>query len=340
MNFAGAANITYIVHRLLHFKLESAGGKMKKFLHLNCLFTCLFFVFVANTAIANVYVVGGISDNIVVFDNAGGYLTSVALPSGSGSAGDIAQAPNGDFFVLRGGGSIHRFDSNLNFIETWSSFSPAYGINVDESGLVYVAGSGSPSVGVYNASGVLQASLTPSSSSNLRDSVRVNGNTWVSNFNGSKIDVFDAGGADIGDVSSPPSPFGMQKAPNGDVWVVDQDTHEVRRITPAGSQAFSFDADNGPNGGLTDQLRYVGVNPTGGQLYISRRDETRIDVYSETGVYQGVLSHASLNGPDGIIVTASANIQAPAAIPTLSEWGLILLSSLLVFGAIFTLRRQ
>ena len=42
----------------------------------------------------------------------------------------------------------------------------------------------------------------------------------------------------------------------------------------------------------------------------------------------------------GGCLTAPAPAPMPTAIPTLSEWGMILLSSLLALGAIFTLRRK
>lgn len=48
--------------------------------------------------------------------------------------------------------------------------------------------------------------------------------------------------------------------------------------------------------------------------------------------------NGSIHDPSGIGVTAA--LSAPTAIPTLSEWGMILLSSLLALGALFTLRRQ
>ena len=258
---------------------------------------------------AGVFVVGRFSDNIVVFDDAGDFVQAVSLPTGfSSEARDIAQAPNGDIFVVRGEGAVHRYDSSLNFIGTWSSFNIAYGVNVDAAGLVYISGSGSSSVSVYNAAGGLQFTLTPSGGSNLRDTVKVGTDTWISNFTGGKIDIMNAGGTDIGDISTPTRPFGMQIAPNGDVWLVDQDSHLLSRITPAGTTTFSFDADDGPLGAIVGQVRYVGV-ATDGKVFIPRRDETRVDVYTDAGVHHSTLAHASLNGPDGIIARGTFGPQ-------------------------------
>jgi hypothetical protein len=260
----------------------------------------------ASVACAETLVVSGNNNSIVIFDDAGAFVSSVPLPPGAQEPRDIAQAPNGEIFVLRGDSEVQRFDSGLNFIGSWMANGGQYGINVDDSGLVYVAGSGSTSVGVYNASGVLQTSLTPSGGRNLRDTVKVGVNIWVSNFTGPKIDVMDPGGSDIGDIASPLAPFGMQKAPNGDVWVVGQNDHEVRRITAAGTLAFTFDGDDGPNGPISSQLRYVGVG-TDGNLYIPHRDSTMVDVYSDTGVYVATLTDSSLSGPDGILATGVFN---------------------------------
>jgi hypothetical protein len=48
----------------------------------------------------------------------------------------------------------------------------------------------------------------------------------------------------------------------------------------------------------------VGVG-TDGKVFIPRRDETRVDVYTDAGVHHSTLAHASLNGPDGIIATGT-----------------------------------
>ena len=261
----------------------------------------------ASVAQAETLVVSVNNNSIVIFDDAGIFVSSVSLPAGAAEPRDIAQAPNGEIFVLRGDSQVQRFDSGLNFIGSWMANGGQYGINVDDSGLVYVAGSGSPSVGVYSASGVLQTSLTPTGGSNLRDTVKVGVNIWVSNFTGPKIDVMDPSGSDIGDIASPLAPFGMQKAPNGDVWVVGQNDHEVRRITAAGTLAFTFDADDGPNGAISSQLRYLGVG-TDGNLYIPHRDSTIVDVYSDTGVHLATLTDSSLSGPDGILATGVFNV--------------------------------
>lgn len=271
---------------------------------------------------ADALVVSRNNNSIVIFDASGQYVSTVALPSETSTPADIAQAPNGEIFVLRSGGLIQRFDAALNYISSWSAGSRQYGINVDSTGLVYVAGSGSTSVGVFNASGALQTTLTPSGGSNLRDTVQVGTDTWVSNFAGPKLDVMDSGGADIGDIPSPDAPFGMQLAPNGDVWVVAQNTHEVRRTNPGGTQVFTFNADNGPSGAITGQLRYLGVGADG-SVYIPHRDSNIVDVYNDTGGFLFTLTDTTLDGAEGILVTGSFNAPAPATpIPTLSWWGL------------------
>jgi len=296
---------------------------------------------ISSIASADIMVVARNTNEVVIFDDAGSYVSTLALPAAGGSPGDIAQAPNGDIFVLRSDGTVQRFDSAGNFIESWLASGRYYGINVDDSGLVYAAGSGSDSVGVYTASGVLQTTLTPAGGSNLRDTVRMGANTWVTNFTGPKIDVLDAGGADIGDVASTDSPFGIALAPNGDAWQVAQNSHEIRRISPAGALVFSFDGDNGPNGAISSQLRYLGVGPDG-NLYIPHRDSNIVDVYTDTGTHLMTLTHADLDGPDGILVTGQFQPRPTDAepIPANSTWSLLLLLLLISGTGLLVVRRR
>jgi len=256
---------------------------------------------------ADMLVVDRDNNTIVVFDDSGVYSRTVTLNAAPSTAADIAEAPNGDVFVNFSNGLVQRYDADLNFLASWPTFSTSYGINVDSSGLVYLAGSGSASVHVYDAAGVEQTTLTPSGGSNLRDTVIVGGNVWISNFTGSKIDIL-SGGSDVGDIAVTATPFGMQTAPGGDVWLVDQNTHEVSHINSAGTTVFIFDADNGPNGPISDQLRYIGVNQVNGTLYIPRRDEGEIDVYTPTGTYVKTLTAPGMSGPDGILVRASVPV--------------------------------
>lgn len=302
---------------------------------------CLLLAVSANVAWADILVVSRNTNEIVVFDDSGSYSSTITLPAVAGFPGDIAQAPNGDIFVLRSDGTVQRFNSAGSFIESWVAAGRYYGINVDDSGLVYAAGSGDVSVGVYDASGVLQNTLTPDGGSNLRDTVRVGANTWVTNFTGPKIDVLDAGGSDIGDVTSTDSPFGIALAPNGDIWQVAQNSHEIRRLSPAGANVFSFDGDNGPNGAIAGQLRYLGVGPDG-NLYIPHRDSNIVDVYTDTGAHLMTLTHPSLDGPDGILVTGQFQQQPTTveSIPSSNAWSLLLLLLLLSGTGLLVIRRR
>ena len=94
---------------------------------LRWILVCATLLCVAAAATAEVYVVGRLSDNVVVFDDTGAFVQAVSLPTGfSSDARDIAQAPNRDIFVLRGEGAVHRYDLGLNFIATWNSFNIAW----------------------------------------------------------------------------------------------------------------------------------------------------------------------------------------------------------------------
>ena len=237
----------------------------------------------------------------MIFDEAGSFKSQVSLPLGA-EALDIARAPNGEIFIARTDGTVHRFDASLNLLATWNSgVSAQYGINIDSQGHVYAAGSGSSSVQIRDAAGVSVGTLTPSGTSNLRDVGFLGDEIWVTNFSGNRIDVFDATGSDVADLSAPSTPFGIHRAPDGDVWVVDQNGHEIRRIDQAGNTVLSFDADLGPFGPLGSQLRQFGVDPVSGRVFVPDTFGTRVDVYDGAGVHQFALSDASLSGPGGVI---------------------------------------
>ena len=194
-------------------------------------------------------------------------------------------------------------------------------------------------MGIYDASGALQSNLAPAGGTNLRDTVKVGTDTWISSFSTSNIVVFDSGGTETGTINSPPTPFGMQLAPNGDVWVVDQNSREVRRITPAGAQAFSFDADDGPNGPISS-LWHLGV-AADGTLFIPNQGSTYVDVYSDTGSHLYTLTHDTLDEPRGILPTGSV-FEPPATppIPTLSNWAIFLLALALGLTAVGLMRKR
>lgn len=65
---------------------------------------------------------------------------------------------------------------------------------------------------------------------------------------------------------------------------------------------------------------------------------TEIRLVGETGEAEvvGFYNFTFLTNP----ILASSTVAAPTSIPTLSEWGMIILSSLLVLGAVFTLRSR
>lgn len=73
-----------------------------------------------------------------------------------------------------------------------------------------------------------------------------------------------------------------------------------------------------------------GTNPTGGIFtYVGEEQFTGSDWNNRDGAYQQLEINVSV---------AAATV--PTSIPTLSEWGMIMLSILLALAAVFTLRRQ
>ncbi len=253
---------------------------------------------------ADVLVVGSGSNNIAVFKRSGQLRSIVALPASSSQPLDIARAPNGEIFVSRDDGTVHRFDADLNLIGTWnwgiSQF--LYGITVGSDGLVYCSGTGASSVRIFAADGTFVRQLAVAGSTNLRDVEVIGNEVWVTNFTGPRIDVFNSSGTDVADLTAPTAPFGIHRAPNGDIWVAAQNSHELRRIDTSGATLLTFDADLGPFGSLSGQIRHFGIDPSDGRLFVSEYGGTRVDVYDGAGIYQDTLSDPSLSGPSGVVV--------------------------------------
>ena len=134
-----------------------------------------------------------------------------------------------------------------------------------------------------------------------------------------------------------------------------------------GSGSFTWDDSVVPNGSalasdslslpaelLTISINISGGNTVGGSTTFTRADCTGaylrntpsfiqdINFWCDNGTNSlfGVEVYTNeLNGGASVL-TFTPGAVAPTSIPTLSEWGMIFLSSLLVLGAILTLRRK
>jgi hypothetical protein len=112
--------------------------------------------------------------------------------------------------------------------------------------------------------------------------------------------------------------------------------------------------DDDGGGGLASQIVW---NVTPGTYYLAYGQNNIYGMDASNNMFCGddtgdcsadttsVLDHfdsiGTFTGPYTITLSAAtAGAAAPTSIPTLSEWGMILLSSLLALGTIFTLRRK
>lgn len=135
-----------------------------------------------------------------------------------------------------------------------------------------------------------------------------------------------------------------------------------------GSGTFTWDDSVVPNGSvlpfpqvLTISINISGGNTVGGSTTFTRADCTDaalaftpdftsgidpdINFWCDNGTnsLNGVWYYSNVlnGGPSTLTFAPGATAPvAPTSIPTLSEWGMILLSSLLALGTILTLRRK
>lgn len=138
-----------------------------------------------------------------------------------------------------------------------------------------------------------------------------------------------------------------------------------------GSGSFTWDDSVVPNGSalandgsmslpaevLTISINISGGNTVGGSATFTRADCTGAYLQNTpnftsdinfwcnngTNILVGVDPYTNLlnGGPSVLTFTPGATAPVtPTSVPTLSEWGMILLSSLLALGTIFTLRRK
>ena len=113
-------------------------------------------------------------------------------------------------------------------------------------------------------------------------------------------------------------------------------TFDLYTITPVSPIALNTDttywivASSSSADGCAFGWSHPGVDPAGGVFtYVGEEQYFNGSWNNRDGYYNELEINASISAP-----------KVPSSIPTLSEWGLIALSSLLALGTIFTLRRN
>jgi len=121
---------------------------------------------------------------------------------------------------------------------------------------------------------------------------------------------------------------------HGDARVAQE--YEAFRKRDIRSKRFAYLWADGIHGGNTWVSNFTGdkIGVSGdGKLFIPRRDEDQVDVYTDAGLHLATLSHGSLEGPDGIL--AIGNFEyVPPLVPALSKRALVLLARVLCGDAL------
>ena len=112
---------------------------------------------------------------------------------------------------------------------------------------------------------------------------------------------------------------------SANVSVIDTATNTVTATVAVGTAPFG-----------------VAVNPAGTRVYVANTDSNNVSVIdTATNTVTATVAVGTYPVAFGqFIGPALATPTTPATIPTMSEWGMILLSSLLALGTILILRRQ
>lgn len=108
----------------------------------------------------------------------------------------------------------------------------------------------------------------------------VAGLVYVADYDSYRLVVYDLEGNFIRYV---PDIFvsGMERGPDGNLWVVDRLSNKVRVFDPAGAEVFSF-GQRGSGQGNLRQLTDVAV-AAGGDIYVGDRGGSRIQVFRREG---------------------------------------------------------
>jgi len=141
----------------------------------------------------------------------------------------------------------------------------------------------------------------------------------------------------------------MTRAPNGDLIIADNSGSDtIHRVTPAGvvstflSKAY-LEACIGQNVDLEGGIAF----DDSGNFYVAENDTNTIykfDTALQCSIFVDAAAIQAVTGIDpylgGGIAFAPRPAPPPAAVPTISQWGMIILSLLLAVTAIFVLRRR
>lgn len=270
------------------------------------------------------------NNRIKRFDNDGNFISSFgSAGSGNGQFNHpsfIAIASNGDILVTEEfGHRVQRFDSNGNYLSQFGSsgsgngqFRQARGIGFAQNGDILVVDVLNGRVQRFNSDGTFQSIFATGLGEPCGLAVADNGDVWVPTRNDFKVFRYsDAGGAPIGEIGS--GAFGSADGEfdrcydvsidlNGDLWVIEQDGQRFQQFDSEGNFISKFGGTQGSGDGQFAWARGIHVDDSG-LIWVSDSGNNRVQRFS-----------------------------LPNDVPTLSEWGLIILAlSLMTLGVLYQL---
>jgi len=289
---------------------------------------------VAVDSSGNIYVADTSNNRIQKFDSSGAFFTKWGV-NGSGDGQfkfpyDVAVDSSGNVYVADfNKHRIQKFDSSGAFITKWGfagsgdgQFLNPSGVVVDSSDNIYVADTSNHRIQKFTSGGTF---ITKWGSSGNGDgqfespsgvAVDSSGNVYVTDSGFDLIQKFDSGGTFIlkwGSLGSGDgqfnTPFGVAVDSSGNVYVVDVFNYRIQKFDSSGNFLLKWGTLGSGDGQFSVPIG-VAVDSSG-NVYVADSGNNRIQKF----------------GP-------------PLIVPTLTEWGIFALISVLAIAAFLRVRKM
>lgn len=282
-----------------------------------------------------VYIANFNSDTVTVLNaTTAALVTTIAV--GTNPFG-LAISPDGTrlFVANRASGTISIVDTATNGIVgtiTGGTLPAGMAVSADGS-TIYIANESDGTVTARTIATNALVQTYPGFSSPRQIVLSTDGATaYVTNAGADTVGVLTLAGGAITNVTVGPTPTGLTRSPDGSaVYVTNRITNSVSRILTATNAITTATVGTQPQG--------VSISPDGAKLYVVNQGSNSVSVLNATTL--APISTIAVGAQPASIGQFISAAPAPAAVPTLSEWALILLGLTLAGGAaIYIQRRQ
>ena len=157
---------------------------------------------------------------------------------------------------------------------------------------------------------------------------------YVSNSNSNTVSVLTLAGGAVVNVPVGNLPWGVAISPDGSaVYVANFLSGTVSRIVTATNAVTTAPAGS--------EVIGVSTSADGQKLYATNRSSGTVSVYNATTLAPiTTITGLTQPQPMGQFIARAAQPQAPAPVPTLSEWAMILFGTILAGGAALYIQRR